>query len=66
MSNLSNMKNILNNQTEHGIKSGDWERLSYEVEKEKDGKIILNIEILYIGIVFTPKGRLVGMFNYKD
>lgn len=65
MSDLSKMKEILGNQQKKGIESGDWKRLDYRIGKT-DEDITLIINNLKIGFVFTFRGRLIGIYNWKD
>jgi hypothetical protein len=62
---LEKMKEILDNQAERGIKSGNWNRLEYEIENV-DSDITLKIPNVNIGIVFSKKGRLLGIYNYQQ
>jgi len=66
MSDLTKLKEILDHQSPKGIKSGDWKALEYLQEKDEDNYIKLRIESLEVGFLFSPRGRLVGMYNWKD
>lgn len=65
MSDLSKLKEILKNQKEEGIKSEDWKRLDYKIEKTHED-ITLRIDSLEVGFVFSLKGRLIGAYNRKE
>jgi len=68
MSDLTKLKEILNNQAERGIKSGDWKRLDYKEDSLdlKEFDITLRIENVEIGFVFTKRGRLLGIYTWKE
>ena len=66
MSDLSKLKEVLDNQAERGITSGDWDRLTYLVEKSTDGEPVLKLHDLAVGFVFTKAGRLIGAYNWKQ
>jgi len=68
MSDLSKLKEILDNQAERGIKSGDWPRLEYEQRAHDDelGGTRLVIDTLQVGFCFSKNGRLLGAYNWKE
>jgi hypothetical protein len=65
MSDLTKLKEILDNQAERGINSGDWNRALYRTEKTEAG-IYIHIHSDDVGFAFTKKGRFVGISNWKD
>lgn len=65
MSDLTKLQDILDNQAERGIKSGDWPELSYEREN-RGYAIYLHIEPIEVGFAFSRAGRLIGAFNWKE
>ena len=76
MSDLAKLKEMLDNQAERGIRSGDWERLDYKEVKHKKKKvdellppitdgITLTIETVEVEFFFSRSGRLIGMYNWK-
>ncbi len=73
MSDLSKLKEILDNQAERGIRSGNWDRLDYKEQRRtakesgiSEDSITLTIEALEVGFAFTIRGRLLGMYNWKE
>ena len=66
MSDLTKLKEILENQAECGIKSGDWDRLNYTLSGGTDEGAILMIEAVHIGFHFSRSGRLIGIYNWKE
>jgi len=67
MSDLTKLKEILDNQQQKGVKSGDWKQLDYIVRKNETCKdITLTIINIQVGFVFTLRGRLIGMYNWKE
>lgn len=65
MSDLSKLKEVLQTQQQKGIKSGDWKPLHYTTTKDADS-ITISIESLEVGFSFSLRGRLQGIFNWKD
>lgn len=65
MSDLSKLKEILDNQAERGIKSGDWPRLEYQQILLRGEEIKLEIKNLEIVFCFSERGRLIGAYNWK-
>lgn len=63
MTDLTKLKEILENQAERGIKSGDWERLCYTVTTDQGFSVV--IDSIKIGFLFSERGRLIGIWNYK-
>ena len=66
MSDLTKLKEILENQAKRGIKSGDWKRLDYRSDFDTDDGWTLRIDSLQVGFQFSKHGRLIGMWNWKD
>ena len=68
MSDLTKLKEVLDNQKKRKIvKSAEWNPLDYGIVKNTEDKdITLKIYSEQIGFVFTLKGRLIGMYNWKD
>lgn len=64
-SDLSRLKDILENQAERGISSGDWTRLESELRETPTGYELV-ISSMCIGFAFSSRGRLLGMFNWKE
>ena len=65
MTHLKMLKEILDNQKERGIKTGDWKRCEYDVVESPDC-ITVHISSVEVGFSFTLKGRFEGIFNWKD
>jgi len=65
MSDLSKLKEVLSNQRKKEINSGDYKQLAYRIDKD-DECISLEIDSVEIGFVFTLRGRLVGIYNWKE
>ena len=66
MSYLMKLKEILENQAERGIESGDWDRLNYTLSAGIDEGAIVMIEAVHIGFHFSRSGRLIGIYNWKE
>jgi hypothetical protein len=68
MSDLTKLKEILDHQSPKGVKSGDWHKLEYTQRKNADDGygVTMAIDNIQIGFVFNRKGRLVGMYNWKE
>ena len=65
MSDLTKLKEILDNQQQKGVKSGDWKQLDYKIVKDEENKeITLIIDSIDVGAVFTLRGRLIGMYRF--
>ena len=64
MSDFTKLKEVLENQAERGIKSGNWLELTYFIERGTD--ITLTVPLIKVDFVFTLKGRLIGMFNWQE
>jgi len=64
MSDLTKLREILDNQAERGIKSGDWDRLTYIQTNNSEG-IDLDIGSVCVGFRFSSEGRLLGIYNWK-
>lgn len=65
MTDLDKLKEVLDNQAERGIKSGDWDRLTYAVKRE-DSNLFLSLDGLKVVFKFTQRGRLLGAYNWKE
>jgi hypothetical protein len=66
MSDLEMFKQILENQAESGIRSGDWQRCEYE-EVELDRAVDIKIPSLQIAFRFRiTNGRFIGVVNWKE
>ncbi len=72
MTDLEKLKEILDNQYDKTIKTGDWDKVkgnyfecNAEYSNGKNGKRLI-IEALSIGFTFTKSGRFVGIYNWKD
>ena len=70
MNDLEKIKSVLANQQRKGVKSGDWRDLTNFTEsKEKfledKGHVTLHLEVVKIGLVFTLKGQLIGIYNWQ-
>ncbi|MCK4359159.1 MAG: hypothetical protein KAW92_10550 [Candidatus Cloacimonetes bacterium] len=65
MSDLSKLKEVLENQQKKSIRSGGWKRLDYSVDRDEVSKeITLIIDAIDVGVVFTLKGRLIGIYRF--
>lgn len=66
MSDLSKLKEILGNQQKKGIESGDWKQLNYRVvnRDEVNKEITLIIDAIDVGVVFTLKESLIGIYRF--
>ena len=62
---LQTLKDVLDNQAERGIKSGDYDELSYET-KRADKCTELKVSSLKVAFVFSQRGRLIGAYNWKE
>ena len=67
MSDLTKLKEILDNQQPKGVKAG-WEQLGgYRIERDNmEKEINLSIDNVCVGFVFTLRGRLKGIYNWKE
>lgn len=67
MSDLSKLKDILDNQAECGIRSGEFVELSYEEETVlHENQWWLYIPSLSAKFIFSKVGRLLGAYNWKE
>lgn len=68
MSDLTKLKEVLDNQAERGIRRGDWDRCEYKVvgDNGDSGNHRLEIASLSIGFIFSPRGRFIGIYNWKE
>ena len=65
MSHLQMLKQIFKDQSKAGVKSGDWDKLDFEIEHEGNETTLL-VRSQCVGFVFGRRGRLKGIFNWKD
>lgn len=65
MSDLTKLKEILNNQNDQQKKLGDWDRIDYRIDKSTYPKSyrILKINNFGIGFVFNSRGRLIRAYR---
>lgn len=66
MTDLEKLKEVLLNQAQRGIDSGEWPECEATTEKAENDQTILKIETVKIGFVFNRNGRFVGIFNWKE
>lgn len=67
LTDLEKLKEVLLNQAERGIKSGDWTELEAEQSRNGGDKLLtLEIKNLEVTFVFTLRGRLIGAYNWKQ
>lgn len=69
MTDLEKLKEVFLNQSERGIKSGDWLECECQIDTSFDvpsDKIFLKVPSLMVGFVFTKAGRFVGAYNWKE
>ena len=70
MSDLEKIKSVLKNQQRKGVKSGDWKDLTNFRESvdnfpKGNGCITLHLDTIKVGICFTFKGQLIGIYNWQ-
>ncbi len=67
MTDLEKLKEVFLNQSERGIKSGDWGECEAVVELNKEGSgHVLKVPSLKVAFVFNRNGRFVGAFNWQE
>lgn len=67
MTDLQKFKDILLNQAERGIKSGDWSECEPVICKDSDtANTHVNIPSENVTFAFNSRGRFVGIFNYQE
>ena len=66
MTDLEKLKEVLLNQAQRGIDSGEWPECEATAERGENSQTILRIDALQIGFVFNRNGRFVGAFNWKE
>ena len=57
---------VLKNQDQAGVKTGDWNKVKYHKQKHDDGDISIVIESDSVGFVFSEDGRFKYIYNWKE
>ena len=70
MTDLEKFESVLANQQRKGIKSGNWQDLTKFRESgsnlPKSGECItIHLDTVKVGICFTTKGQLIGIYNWQ-
>ena len=71
MSDLEKIKSVLENQQRKGVRSGNWQDLTDFRESVDDfpeggESITIHLDTVKVGICFTLKGKLIGIYNWQS
>ena len=71
MTDLKCFTKLMNGQMKKYVKTNDYSSLAFTLRRTKEfstgrEQLIVDVDNIEVGFVFSGRGRLVGAFNYKQ
>ncbi len=65
MTDLQNIKNILEKHAENGLHTKHWTKLKYLVDRSRSNEIVLTLNAEHVSLFFDENENLMGIVNNR-